>query len=48
MSAMAAVVYREMRKKETKIAEEPGMHTNDVQQNMSMAAEKLVPYGDNM
>lgn len=39
MSALAEVIYREMRTKETKAAEETGVYTYDVQQNLSMVAE---------
>ena len=46
MSALAEVVYREMRKKETKSAEKSGAYIYDMQQNLSMVAEIPTPYGD--
>lgn len=46
MSALAEVVYREMRKKGTKIAEKPDAYIYEIPQNLSMVAEKPVRYGD--
>ena len=46
MSALAEVVYREMRKKGTKISESLEMYTYDMPQNLSMVAEAPIPYGD--
>lgn len=46
MSALAEVVYREMRKKETKTSEDSGMYAYDTPQNLSMVAEAPIPYGD--
>lgn len=46
MSALAEVVYREMRKKEAKILENSGMYIYDMPTNLSMVAEAPASYGD--
>ena len=46
MSALAEVVYREMRKKGAKIAEKSDAYINDIPQKLSMVAEKPVLYGE--
>ena len=46
MSALAEVIYREMRKKETKASEEPGEYTYEVPEKLSMVAERQALYGD--
>ena len=46
MSALAEVVYREMRKKDIKALYESGAYTYEMPQNLSMVAEEPTPYGD--
>ena len=46
MSTLAEVIYREMRRKETKVSEESGVYAYDVPPNLSMVAEEPVPYVD--
>ena len=46
MSALAEVVYREMRKKGTAVSEGSGMYTDDMPRNLSMVAESPLLYGD--
>ncbi len=46
MSALAEVVYREMRKKDIKALDEMGAYTYEMPQNLSMVAEDPAPYGD--
>lgn len=46
MSALAEVVYREMRKQGTKISESSGAYTYDTPQHLSMVAEDLSVYGE--
>ncbi len=46
MSALAEVVYREMRKKDIKALDETGAYTYEMPQDLSMVAEALAPYGD--
>ena len=46
MSALAEVVYREMRKKDIKALDETGAYIYEMPQNLSMVAEAPVPYGD--
>lgn len=45
MSALAEVVYREMRKKGIKISEETVTYLYDEPQNLSIVAENPTPYG---
>lgn len=47
MSALAEVVYREMRKKDRKTLDETGAYTYEMPQNLSMVAERSVSYGTN-
>ena len=46
MSALAEVVYREMRKKDRKTLDETGAYTYEMPHKLSMVAEELAPYGD--
>lgn len=46
MSALAEVVYREMRKKDIKALDETGAYIYEMPQNLFMVAEAPVPYGD--
>ncbi len=46
MSALAEVVYREMRKTDIKSLDEAGACTYELPQNLSMVAEKPAVYGD--
>lgn len=46
MSALAEVVYREMRKQGTKISESSGAYTYDAPQHLSMVAEDSPVYGE--
>ncbi len=46
MSALAEVVYREMRKKDIKALDETGTYTYEMPQNLFMVAEDPAPYGD--
>lgn len=46
MSALAEVVYREMRKQGTKISESSGAYTYDTPQHLSMVAEDSPVYGE--
>ena len=46
MSALAEVVYRELRKKGTKISEKSEAYTYGMPQNLSMVAEQSMMYGD--
>ena len=46
MSALAEVVYREMRKKDIKALDETGAYTYEMPQNLSMVAEAPIPYGN--
>ena len=45
MSALAEVVYREMRKKDIKALDETGAYTYEMPQSLSMVAETPTPYG---
>lgn len=45
MSALAEVVYREMRRKEIKSLDKSGAYTYEMPQNLSMVAEGAIPYG---
>ena len=47
MSALAEVVYREMRKKDRRTLDETGAYTYEMPQNLSMVAERSVSYGTN-
>lgn len=44
MSALAEVVYREMRKKDTKALDEPGAYIYEMPKNLHIVAEEPVPY----
>lgn len=46
MSALAEVVYREMRKKDIKALDEMGAYTYELPQNLSMVAETPIFYGE--
>ena len=46
MSALAEVVYREMRKKDIKTLDETGAYTYEMPQNLSMVAETQAQYGE--
>ncbi len=45
MSALAEIVYREMRKKDIKALDQTGAYTYEMPQNLSVVAEALVRYG---
>ena len=45
MSALAEVVYREMRNKDIKALDETGAYIYEMPQNLSMVAEGAIPYG---
>lgn len=47
MSALAEVVYQEMRKKDIKALDESGAYTYEIPQNFSMVAEPPIQYGKN-
>lgn len=47
MSALAEVVYREMRKKDIRTLDEAGAYTYEMPQNLSMVAEPPIQYGKN-
>lgn len=45
MNALAEVVYREMRRKESRMERKAGEYIYDVPNDIPMVAEKEAPYG---